>query len=227
VSGRSELRLGAALFNADHAHLADALRHIEDAGLDFIHLDVFDGHFVPDLGFPPRTIAALRPLTDLPFEVHLGAVDPLRYVPHHAEAGVNRVIIHVESLTLVYESVFAARESGVEVGLALTLGSPLTQIEPAVPFIDAVLLLSRVTGEGVRGASFNPLVLPRVEAARRYIDAGPNHVDLEVAGGVNRQHIPALVTAGADAVGLGAGLYKVADMAREVADLRALALRGV
>jgi ribulose-phosphate 3-epimerase len=225
--GRAPLRLGAALFNADHAHLADELWRVEQAGLDFMHLDVFDGHFVPDLGFPPRTIAALRPLTNLPFEVHLGAVDPLRFVPHLAEAGVDLILVHLESLPLVYESLFAMREYGVRVGLALSLGTPLVQLKPAIPLIDAVLLLSRVTGEGSRGASFNPLVLPRVAETRRLLEEAGAAVDLQVAGGINREHVAALVGAGATALGLGAGIYRVPDMACEVAELRALALQEV
>ena len=94
-------RLGAALFNGDHGRLADEVARLEEAGLDFIHLDVFDGHFVSDLGFPPRTIAALRPLTNLPFEVHLGARDPLRFVPQLADAGTDLLIFHVESVAMV------------------------------------------------------------------------------------------------------------------------------
>lgn len=223
LAGRRSLRLGAALFNADHAHLGDEVRRIEDARLDFVHFDVFDGQFVPDLGFPPRTIAALRPLTDLPFEVHLGAVEPLRHLPHLAAAGVNRVLLHVESLPLVYESLFAARGHGIEIGLAVALGTSLTRLEPAISLIDAVLLLSRVTGEGTRGAGFNPLVLPRAVETRRFLTAAGRDVDLEVAGGVNRQHVAELVTAGVTALGLGAGLYRSPDMAREVAELRALA----
>jgi ribulose-phosphate 3-epimerase len=219
----SQIRLGAALFNGDHGRLADEVARLEAAGLDFLHLDVFDGHFVSDLGFPPRTIAALRPLTRLPFEVHLGAVDPLRFVPHLAESGVDLIIFHVESVAMLYEAIFNIREHKVKVGLAVTLGTPVTVLEPVISRIEAVLLLSRVTGEGTRGASFDRLVLPRVRRVREMVGAAGAAVDIQVAGGVKREHIPDLIAAGATTLAMGGGIYKVPDMAREVADMRALA----
>ncbi len=214
------IRLGAALFNGDHGHLADEVARLEAAGLDFIHLDVFDGHFVSDLGFPPRTIAALRPLTRLPFEVHLGAVEPLRFVSHLVEAGTDLIIFHIESVAMVYEALFIIREQGVKVGLAVTLGTPLAALEPVIGRLDAVLLLSRVTGEGARGASFDPLVLPRLRAVRAMAGAA---VDIQVAGGIKRQHIPELAAAGATSLAMGGGIYRVPDMAREVTEMRQLA----
>lgn len=219
-----QIRLGAALFNGDHGRLAEEVARLEAAGLDFLHLDVFDGHFVSDLGFPPRTIAALRPLTRLPFEVHLGAVEPLRFVPHLAEAGVDLVIFHVESVPMLYEAIFNVREHKVKVGLAVTLGTPVRVLEPVISRIEAVLLLSRVTGEGTRGASFDPLVLPRVRRVREMVEAAGAAVDIQVAGGVKRDHIPELIAAGATTLAMGGGIYKVPDMAREVAEMRALAV---
>lgn len=219
------VRLGAALFNGNHARLAGEVARLEAAGLDFIHHDVFDGHFVSDLGFPPRTIAALRPLTKLPFEVHLGAVDPMRFVPHLAEAGTDLIIFHLESVEMLYEAIFKVRQHHVNVGLAVTLGTPMAALEPVITLVDAVLLLSRVTGEGTQGASFDPLVLPRIKRLREMVDAANANVDIQVAGGVKRQHIPNLVAAGATALAMGGGIYRVPDMAREVAEMRKLAER--
>ncbi len=234
----SRTRLGAALFNGDHGRLAEEVARLVGAGLDFIHLDVFDGHFVPDLGFPPRTIAALRPLTKLPFEVHLGAHDPLRFVPHLVEAGADLILFHAESVSMLYEAIFTVRDQGVKVGVALGLGTPLTQLEPVIGLLDAVLLLARVTGEGAKGATFNPRVLPRLHAVDRLAkesngrlgapaeSTGPNTLDLQVAGGIKREHVQALVAAGATALALGGGLYKAPDLAREVAEIRKLTEQG-
>lgn len=216
------IRLGAALFNGDHTRLADEIGRLEAAGLDFIHHDVFDGHFVSDLGFSPRTIAALRPLTKLPFEVHLGAQEPMRFVPALAEAGTDLLLVHAESLTMLYESLFIIREQGMRAGLALTMGTSLTSIEAVIGMVDAVLLLARVTGEGTRGAVFDRRVLPRVQALRAMIDSAGVTVDLQVAGSVRREHLPELVAAGVTSVAFGAGIYKVPDMAAEVTAMREL-----
>lgn len=225
ASTKKGLRLGAALFNGDHGRLAEEVARLETAGIDFIHLDVFDGYFVSDLGFPPRTIAALRPLTDLPFEVHVGAIDPLRFVPHLVEAGADAIIFHVESVSMLYEAIFKVREHKVDVGLVATLGTQVAVLEPIISQIDAVLLLSRVTGEGARGASFDPMVLPRLRAVREMVDSAGANVDIQVAGGVKRQHIPDLVAAGTTTLAMGGGIYKVPDMAQEVSEMRKLAER--
>src|SRR5688572_9505957 len=114
-------RIGAALFNADHTRLGEELRRTEAAGVDFIHLDVFDGYFVPDQGFPARTIKALRPLSQLPFEVHLAADEPTRFLPALADAGVDLVFLPAESTPLLYETIYTVREKGMKAGLCLAL----------------------------------------------------------------------------------------------------------
>jgi ribulose-phosphate 3-epimerase len=220
------VRLGAALFNGNHARLADEVARLESAGLDFIHLDVFDGHFVSDLGFPPRTIADLRPLTKLPFEVHLGVDEPLRVIPTLAAAGANLVLMHLESVSMPYEALCLARGHGTRMGLAVTLGTPVSSLAPVITLVDAILLLSRVTGEGMHGSSFDPLVLPRVRAVKEMIDAAGARVDLQVAGGVKLEHVADLVTAGATTLAVGGGIYRVANMAQAIAEIHDVAVQA-
>jgi ribulose-phosphate 3-epimerase len=213
-------RLGAALFNGDHGRLAEEVQRLEDAGLDFLHIDVFDGYFVPDVAFSPRTIGTLRKLTRLPFEVHMGVAEPGRFIPALVEAGVNLILFHLECSRMPFETVFAIRQLEVRAGVALSLGTPVPAVEPLVARMDSLLLLSRVTGEGTRGASFDPAALPRLRRARELIAAAGSGCELQVAGGVNRGNVAALVEAGATALSLGAGIYKVPDMRREVEDIR-------
>lgn len=215
------VRIGSALFNADHGRLAEEVRRVEAAGVDFLHFDVFDGHLVSDLAFPPRTLETLRPLTALPFEVHLAAQDPLRFVPALARGGATLVFLPAEGTPLLYEAIFAVREHGLQAGLCLALGTPLAVLEPVLPLLDAVLLLGRVTGEGARGRAFNDLLLPRIAAVRRLIDAGGHAVALQAAGGLERDNCLAAVAAGATALPIGAALHRAPDMAAYVAALRA------
>jgi len=218
------VRLGSALFNADHTRLGDELKRVEDAGIEFIHLDVFDGYAVPDQGFPARTIAQLRPLTTLPFEVHLSATDPLRFVPALADAGVNLIFLPAEATPLVYEATFELRQRGISAGLCLALGTPLEVLTPMLPMLDSVLLLGRVTGEGARGRAFNDLVLRRVVRVRQMIDAedGGLRVDLQAAGGLELESSVQVCQLGATSLPLGSALHREADIPGYVTRLRAL-----
>lgn len=216
------IRIGSALFNADHTRLGDELRRVEAAGVEFIHFDVFDGRFVSDLAFPPRTIQALRPLTTLPFEVHLAAEEPLRFIPALKHAGVNLIFLPAESTPLLYEAIFSVREQGMQVGLCLALGTSLSVLEPVVPLLDAVLLLGRVTGEGQRGRTFNNLLLPRIQAVAAMCVAAQHPLDIQAAGGLETTDCQAVVAAGATSLPIGNALHREADLRAYVGLLRTL-----
>jgi ribulose-phosphate 3-epimerase len=220
--GERAVRLGAALYNGDHTRLGEEIRRLESVGFDFVHLDVFDGHFVSDIGFAPRTISDLRPLSRLPFEAHIGVDDPLRLAPALAKAGVDLLLIHIESMRMPYEVISLARECGARTGLAVALGTPISQLEPVLGLVSSVLLLSRVTGEGVQGA-FDRRVLQRAQAVREMAAAAGLEVDLQVAGGVRPEHIAELVAAGVNTLAVGGGIYRAPDMAAAVAEIRRLA----
>jgi ribulose-phosphate 3-epimerase len=226
IARQAGVRLGAALFNGDHGRLAEEVARVEAAGLDFIHLDVFDGYFVPDIGFAPRTIAALRPVTRLPFEVHLGVREPLRFASSLVDAGVDLILPHIESVQMIHETIFAIRALGVRVGVALALGTAVAFVEPVIGEVDAILLLSRVVGEGTKGASFDPQTVRRLAALRSHVSEAGVAVDIQVAGGVNRNNAGELARKGANSLAFGAGIYRVPDMRTEVVMVRELVSTG-
>jgi ribulose-phosphate 3-epimerase len=216
----NRIRIGAALFDADHTRLGDELRRTEAAGVDFFHLDVFDGYFVMDLAFSARTIKSLRPLTKLPFEIHLAVKDPLRFLSALADAGTDLVFLPTESTPLLYETISAVREKKMKVGLCLSLGTPLTILSSILPMIDSVLLLGRVTGEGKRGKEFNQMVVRRVREVRRLIQLGNHKVDLQAAGGLETSNCIEVCQAGVMSLPLGEILYREPDMGAYLSFLR-------
>jgi len=214
------VRIGAALFNADHTRLGDELRRTEAAGIDFFHLDVFDGYAVPDQAFPARTLKALRPLTALPFEVHLSAREPERFLPALADAGADLVFLPAEHTPLLYETAYRVRELGMRAGVCLALGTHLEGLGAALPLVDAALLLGRVTGEGSRGRDFNRIVLERIRGARAMIDRLGLAVDLQAAGGLELESCVEAYLAGATSLPIGAALYREPDMRGTIDRLR-------
>ena len=150
------VRIGSAFFNADHTRLGDELRRTEAAGVDFFHFDVFDGYFVPDQAFPARTIKALRPLTTLPFEVHLAANDPMRFLGPLAEAGVELVYLPAESTPLLYEAIYALREKGLRAGLCLALACDIRILASGAKFAPTPVKRGIVPESGGTG------ILPRL-----------------------------------------------------------------
>jgi D-3-phosphoglycerate dehydrogenase len=214
------IRIGSALFNADHTRLGEELRRTEAAGVDFFHLDVFDGYFVQDQAFPARTIKSLRPLTKLPFEVHLAVNEPLRFLGQLADAGTDLVYLPAEATPLLYETIYAVREKKMRVGLCLALGTPLEVLSSTLSMIDSVLLLGRVTGEGKRGRDFNKLVVERVRRVRKTIDEAGLSIDLQAAGGLETANCVEVCEAGARSLPLGGALHREADMAAYVSMLR-------
>jgi ribulose-phosphate 3-epimerase len=212
-------RLAPSVLNADLARLADQVQIVQQAA-DWLHLDLMDGQFVPNLTFGPPVVAALRPYTDLFFDCHLMVADPVALLPDLAAAGAGLVTMHVEALDDPAGALAAAADLGMAVGLALRPGTPL---ESVLPFVDRLDLLLPMTVEpGFGGQAFRDDVLPKIAAARRAIDAAGRAVALEVDGGVNATTAPRCRHAGADVFVIGTAIFHADDPAAAAKALRAL-----
>jgi ribulose-phosphate 3-epimerase len=219
------IRLAASVLDANLANLAQAVRRCVRAGADRIHLDVMDGHFVPNLTFGPRTIRALRGVTDLPFDAHLMIANPARFVDEFIAAGCDSITIHVEVEEPVEPILARIRAAGRLAGLAVKPGTPLAALEPYRSLLDIVMVMTVEPGFG--GQAFMAAVArDKLPLAARYLapDAGGTvHVD----GGVNRATAELAGRLGADVLVVGSALFRRGrNMAEEIARIKALAERG-
>jgi ribulose-phosphate 3-epimerase len=216
-------RLAPSVLNADLAQLADQVRLVEDAA-DWIHLDLMDGHFVPNLTFGPPVVAALRPYTARYLDCHLMVADPVALLPALAEAGAGGVTMHVEALEDPADALRAAAGHGMDVGLAVKPGTPLDAVLPHLDRLDLILPMTVEPGFG--GQDFDAGVLPKIAAARRAVQASGRPVAVQVDGGVNAATLPRCLHAGADVFVVGTAIFGAEDPAAAAKAFRALLEEG-
>lgn len=204
---------------ADFSRLAEELRSVEEAGADLVHLDIMDGHFVPNLTFGPVVVKGMRELSRLPFEAHLMISEPARYARSFAEAGVQWLTFHVESEGWE-EALAEAKELGLKRGLALNPETPTSAVEPSLGELDLVLVMS--VHPGFAGQCFIPEVLPKVERLREIKERERLGFLIGVDGGINREIAPIVARAGAELVAVGSAFFKAPDRAELVKFLKSL-----
>ena len=214
------MKVSPSILTCDFAHAADEVRFVADSGADMVHLDVMDGVFVPNLSFGPPVIAALRPHTDLFFDVHLMMTHPRRLLPAFAKAGADLINIHLECADPISETLADIRALGKQAAITL---KPATPAEEAFPYLDMVDMVLVMTVEpGFGGQSFMEDMMPKVTALRREIDRRGLSVSIQVDGGIGAATAPIAAAAGADVAVMGSAVFNAPHPRELVSQVQAL-----
>lgn len=211
-------KLVPSLLSADFRRLVDEVKKVEKAGVDGIHFDIADGHFVPNLTFGPMVVKALRGETDLPFHVHLMVDNPEDLIEDVIDAGGNSITFHVEATTHPHRIVHSLKDRGIRAGIAICPGTPLSSIEWLVDEVDMILIMGVNPGFG--GQKFIPRMLEKIRKAREIFDLGPD-VDIAVDGGISLENVYSLVEAGASVIIAGTAVFGQKNVEEAVKMLRA------
>jgi ribulose-phosphate 3-epimerase len=212
--------IAPSILSADGSRLGEEIAAVEAAGADWVHIDVMDGHFVPNLTLGPGLVASLRKTTRLPFDVHLMIENPERYIDAFAKAGADRITVHVEASVHLHRVVAMIRERGIRPGVSINPATPLAQVEPILPDLD--LLLVMTVNPGFGGQKFIAGMLPKIAQATEMIRKTAPDVLLEVDGGVTLKNIRAIADAGADIFVAGASVFGSGHYAETIQAMKAL-----
>lgn len=215
------IKIAPSILSADFGRLGEEIRAVEAAGADLIHIDVMDGHFVPNLTIGPAVVASLRKVTKIPFDVHLMIESPERYIDAFAGAGSDIITVHVEASTHLHRIITAIRERGKKAGVSLNPATPLSAVEQILPEVD--LLLVMTVNPGFGGQRFIEGMIGKIRRARELVKALNPAVLLEVDGGISLENIRSVREAGTDIVVAGASVFGSGDYAETISGMRAQA----
>ncbi len=214
-------KIAPSILSADFARLGEEIKAVEAAGADYIHIDVMDGHFVPNITIGPLVVEAVRKITRLPLDVHLMIADPDRYIPDFAKAGADIIVAHVEATNHLHRTIQLIKSCGARAGVSLNPATPLHFLDYVLDELDLVLLMTVNPGFG--GQSFIDASLPKIQALRGMLDKRGLEAELEVDGGVKTDNIARIAHAGADVFVAGSAVFGSADYATTIKELKRLA----
>ncbi|NLC69907.1 MAG: ribulose-phosphate 3-epimerase [Desulfuromonadaceae bacterium] len=221
-----ECKIAPSILSADFARLGEEVRRVEEGGADWIHVDVMDGHFVPNLTIGPVVVAALRPVTRLPLDVHLMIENPERYLEEFAKAGADYLTVQAEACVHLHRTLQAIRDLGVRAGVSLNPHTPLCAIEEVLDELDMVLIMSVNPGFG--GQQFIPRALDKIGRLRRLIEERglAGRIELQVDGGVKLDNCREIAEAGAEVLVAGSAIFGADDPAQAIQEMKAALRRG-
>ncbi|AIG27723.1 ribulose-phosphate 3-epimerase [Brevibacillus sp. 7WMA2] len=213
------VKIAPSILSADFARLGEEIKDVERGGADWIHVDVMDGHFVPNITIGPLIVDAIRPVTQLPLDVHLMIEEPDRYIAQFAKSGADYITVHQEACRHLHRTIHHIKEQGVKAGVVLNPATPISTIEHVLEDLDLVLLMTVNPGFG--GQKFIHSVLPKIRDLRHLLnERGLSHVDIEIDGGVNAQTARLCEDAGATVLVAGSAVYNQPDRAKAIAEIR-------
>jgi ribulose-phosphate 3-epimerase len=211
-------KISPSILSADFSRLGGEVQAVEKAGADYIHVDVMDGHFVPNITIGPMIVESLRKMTSLPLDVHLMIRNPDEFLTAFVEAGAGILTVHVEACPHLHRTLTEIKKRGVRAGVSLNPATPLCLIEPALEYADLVLVMTVNPGFG--GQEFIPAMLPKIKQLRSLIDRKGWNLELEVDGGIKVDNIGAVAKAGADVFVSGSGIFKTSDYGKTITAMR-------
>jgi ribulose-phosphate 3-epimerase len=205
LNNGAKIRIGPSILTADFLRLGEQLVEAEEAGADFIHVDIMDGDFVPNITMGPTIVEAIRRAVSIPLDIHMMVSKPERYVNDFANAGGDIITVHIEATTQLHSTVHQIKNAGKKASVAINPATPVSAIEEILPDLDQVLVMTVNPGFG--GQRFIENMLDKIERVRRMIDERGLNIDLEADGGINNSTIKSVVKAGARMLVAGSAVY--------------------
>lgn len=215
---KKNIIISPSVLACDFAKAGEEVKKVYEGGAEYIHLDVMDGIFVPNISFGPGFIKALRPHSKAVFDTHLMIVDPMRYIDAFVDAGSDIITIHVESCDNVEQTLKYIKSKGIKTGIVIKPKTPVSDVVPYLHLIDMLLIMSVEPGFG--GQSFIPESLEKLRQARQMIDNCPYDIDLEVDGGVNTENISDIIEAGANVIVAGSAVFRAENAGQTIKMLK-------